>query len=61
MEGKQEDFRNLGPQKGLVVVQNEVFYITFKILPFTMNLALIWEIPNETTLSIPMNSKIHFK
>lgn len=32
MEGKQEDFRNLGPQKGLVVVQSEVFLYHFQDL-----------------------------
>lgn len=36
------------------------FYFTLNS-PFMMNLVLIQEVPNKKTLSILINSKIHFK
>lgn len=38
MEGKQEDFRNLGPKREF---SGERFYIILNLSPFMINLALI--------------------
>lgn len=44
MEGKQEDFRNLGPKREF---SGERFYIILNLSPFMINLALIQEIPKK--------------
>lgn len=59
-EAKSDGFRNLGSKKGFGDShKNEVLFHS----QFTIHdeLSSYTEVPNEKTLSIPINSKIHFK